>query len=258
MNNKNFSVERLSYYRKAVRASATITKRKNAIHYMTEVEISNIRTAIDNYYKKNGIKLSFTAYLVKCFSQLIENNPEVNCFVSGNRIIKLNDIVISVLVEKSSENEKIPEPSGIQMCQKKNCLEISNEIRDLQKKNEIEFKKNIWILNIIPGFLLKLFIQIADSSPKMALKYGKFAITSVGMFAPENTWVLPHGTATILLTVGSFVKKAVLVDQQYKEREFLCLTISYDHDIIDGAPAARLTKELTDIIRKGSLISDLK
>jgi hypothetical protein len=35
-------------------------------------------------------------------------------------------------------------------------------------------------------------------------------------------------------------------------REYLCLTLCLDHDVIDGAPAARSIKRLTDLIERGA------
>jgi pyruvate/2-oxoglutarate dehydrogenase complex dihydrolipoamide acyltransferase (E2) component len=41
------------------------------------------------------------------------------------------------------------------------------------------------------------------------------------------------------------------VDGRIEIREFLCLTLSFDHDIIDGAPAARFTSRLKALIESG-------
>jgi len=38
--------------------------------------------------------------------------------------------------------------------------------------------------------------------------------------------------------------------------ECLSLTISFDHDIVDGAPAARFAKDLVEFIEDGSLMVD--
>jgi pyruvate/2-oxoglutarate dehydrogenase complex dihydrolipoamide acyltransferase (E2) component len=34
-------------------------------------------------------------------------------------------------------------------------------------------------------------------------------------------------------------------------REYLSVTVTFDHDIVDGAPAARFTQRLTDLIERG-------
>jgi pyruvate/2-oxoglutarate dehydrogenase complex dihydrolipoamide acyltransferase (E2) component len=39
-------------------------------------------------------------------------------------------------------------------------------------------------------------------------------------------------------------------------REYLCLTLSLNHDIINGAPAARFVKRLTDLIESGAGLHD--
>lgn len=91
----------------------------------------------------------------------------------------------------------------------------------------------------------------------MAKRYGKIAVTAVGMFANEPAWFLPHGTATVLLTVGSITKKNIFSKGKNEKREFLCLTVSFDHNIVDGAPAARFVNQLIETIKSGKLIMDL-
>ena len=88
----------------------------------------------------------------------------------------------------------------------------------------------------------------------MAKKYGKLAVTAVGMFSKEAVWFIPHGSATVLITVGSISRKVVEIDGQFVSREHLCLTVSFDHNIVDGAPASRFLNQLMKTIKSGSLI----
>jgi pyruvate/2-oxoglutarate dehydrogenase complex dihydrolipoamide acyltransferase (E2) component len=88
----------------------------------------------------------------------------------------------------------------------------------------------------------------------MAKKYGKIAVTAVGMYSKEPIWFIPHGTATVLITVGSIEKKVIELDNQFISREHLCLTVSFDHDIVDGAPASRFMNQLIETIKSGQLI----
>jgi len=41
------------------------------------------------------------------------------------------------------------------------------------------------------------------------------------------------------------------VDGRIEIREYLCMTLSFDHDIIDGAPVARFTQRRKEIIESG-------
>jgi hypothetical protein len=53
------------------------------------------------------------------------------------------------------------------------------------------------------------------------------------------------------LTVGGIGRRPVLVDGRLEEHEYVCLTLSFDHDLIDGAPATRFAAELSRLIECG-------
>ncbi len=44
------------------------------------------------------------------------------------------------------------------------------------------------------------------------------------------------------------------IDNQFMSKEHLCLTVSFDHNIVDGAPAVRFMNQLIEIIKHGKLI----
>jgi len=246
----------LSFNRRAVIASATVTKEKNAIHGFTEVDITVPRQLIKSHFERTGEKLSLTAYIVTCLAQVIKKYPELNSFIKGRRHILLDDVTISVLIEREISGEKVPEPFGIKGAQEKTYHQIHNEIREakkLQSDRLGSLSGQTWI-RLIPGFLLRTFIRMADRNIYMAKRYGKIAVTAIGMFSKEPVWFIPHGTATVLITVGSISKKVVEIDGQFESREHLCLTASFDHNIIDGAPASRFMNEFIETIKSGKII----
>jgi len=236
-----------------VRASATVTKQKNIIHFFTEVDVSLPLIIIEKYKQKYREKLSFTGYLTKSLSNVILNYPSFNSFISGNRHVLLDEIIISVLVERKIGKDNIPEPMVLRDVAGKTIYEINTEIRKAQKvakeKEEFGNLTNTRVFRFIPGFLLKTFVKLADKNIKMGIKYGKICITSVGMFSKNPIWVIPHGSATVLLSVGSIIEK--------NKNKYLCLTVSFDHDIIDGAPAARFMNDLIEEIKSGKCIKDI-
>lgn len=249
----------LSFGRQMVAVSASVTKEKNAIHSITEVDISEPRKLIKQHLERTGTKLSFTSYIVCCLAKAITLYPEFNSFIKGNQLVILDDLTISVLIEREINGEKVPEPIGINKAQQKTLIDIQKEIRKAQelKSNQIGSLSNYSWIRFIPKFLLKLFIRIAEKNINLAKKYGKVCVTAVGMFSNETVWFVPHGSATILLTVGSINQKIIKIENEFVEREHLCLTVSFDHDIIDGAPAARFMNDLIKIIKSGDLIREL-
>ncbi len=221
---KGYRSAPLSFTRKMVIASANANK-KNAIHCITEIDISRPRQLIKNIYEKSGEKLSFTGVIVKSFAEAIKLHPELNSFIKRRRLIVLDDINISVLIEREIDGQKVPEPLGIQKIQEKSLKQVHNEIRKAQNNTRNEFGNvsNASWIRFIPGFLLRLFVKIADKNIKLAKRYGKIAVTAVGMFSKEATWFIPHGTATVLLTIGSMNKKMSKQKKVMKKKNFYVL-----------------------------------
>ena len=51
--------------------------------------------------------------------------------------------------------------------------------------------------------------------------------------------------------MGGIALKPAVVGDQILPREILHLTIGFDHDVVDGAPAARFVRRLTELIESG-------
>lgn len=250
---RGYTSEPLSFSRKMVAASAAVTAGKSTIHCIAQVDVTEPRNRIKEHFQKTGEKLSFTAYLVYCLAQVVRQHPRLNTFKRGNRLIMLEDLTISVLIEREFTGEKVPEPVGISAAQELTYREISDRIREAKAHSAPSvggLSGMAWI-RYIPGFLLKTFIRIADRNIRLARKYGKVAVTAVGMFSHEPVWFIPHGSGTLLVTVGSIEKRMVFTEKSHEEREFLCLTCSFDHDIVDGAPAARFMNQFLETIKSG-------
>ena len=64
------------------------------------------------------------------------------------------------------------------------------------------------------------------------------AVAAIGMYSTEAVWFIPLDSVTVLITVGSMSQKVVEIDGHFVSREHLCLTGSFDHNIVDGAPVS--------------------
>jgi pyruvate/2-oxoglutarate dehydrogenase complex dihydrolipoamide acyltransferase (E2) component len=257
-NRKGYTSIPLSFNRKMVIASVKANT-QSAIHCVTEIDVTDVRHRIRAIHERGGPKYSFTAYLVKCLASVLEDFPDLNSFIKGRRLVKLEDITIGVLVERTLGEEKVPEPLAIRAVQQKSLDEIHGEIREAQGKegNALGNLSGATWIRWIPSFLLNLFVRMADRNKYMAKKYGKVAVTAVGMFTKSATWFIPHGTATVLLTVGAISRKPVWMEDRFVPREMLHLTASFDHRIVDGAPAARFMKQYSEQVESGKLFGEL-
>jgi pyruvate/2-oxoglutarate dehydrogenase complex dihydrolipoamide acyltransferase (E2) component len=78
------------------------------------------------------------------------------------------------------------------------------------------------------------------------------------MFAKGAGWGIPIPAPVLMVTVGGIGEKSGVVDGQIALREYLSLTISFDHELVDGAPAARFTRRLQELIESGYGLDDLR
>lgn len=256
-----FQAVPFSFNRQMVAASLDVNRQQNNIHAFIEVDISEPRRIIKEHRQQTGEGLSLTAYVVTCLAQAITEHPHLNAFRKGRHLIVLDDVTISVLVERELDGEMMPEHLGLQAAQRKTHQQIQDEIRAAQADSEDRLGglSSVTWVRFIPSFLLRTFVRIASKNINMMKRFGAVGVTAVGMFANKNQalWFLPLvGGATVGVTVGGIVERPCLVKGKIEAREHLCLTVSFNHDIVDGAPAARFIKRFSELIQDGLLLEN--
>jgi pyruvate/2-oxoglutarate dehydrogenase complex dihydrolipoamide acyltransferase (E2) component len=240
-----------------VAAAVRVSHEYGTIHAITEVDITIPRRILSSLSKQIGEKLSFTAFIVASLVRTLKDYPEFNSFRKGRKLILLDDVTVSVLVERAIGDEVLPEPLVIQAAQSKTYRQVHDEIRMAQQKSGDEFgtlSGMMWI-RYIPEFLLRIFVRLAARNIYMAKRYGKVGVTAVGMFGKGGVWFVPVSSGTVVATVGGIVEKPIRRGRRVVVRELLCLTLSFNHEIVDGAPAARFVKALAEHIERGEVLS---
>lgn len=258
-NPVNYRVEKFSTIRRIIAATTSVGRQQNNIQALLEVDITDALNIIQDHRDKTGEKLSLTAYVATCLAKTTEEYPQFNAFRKGNKLILLEDVTVSVLVEREIDGALFPESLGIQTAQKKSYRQINDEIRAAQKtgRDSMGGLSDARWVRFIPGFLFRSFVRLASRSTRMMARYGAIGITAVGMFAKKNQplWLIPLvGGATVAVAVGSIVQRPALREGGLENREYLCLTATFNHDIIDGAPAARFMKRFSQLLISAELM----
>lgn len=257
-----YQVKPYTKHRRNIEIITTEGWRKRSTHTLLEIDVTNARKIIHNHKEKTGEKISFTAWVIKCIAQTISEHKEFNAYKHGKRkIIIFDDVDIALPVEKISVNDARPRVYIIRKANEKNIQDISNEIRKVQKENA---SKNTQILgqkitNLerfalkAPAFVQKFLLWVARKNAILKKKYmGTTGVTAIGMKGFFPGWVVPlGGTASTLFVVGGITKKPGVINDKIVVREYLHLTITTDHDIIDGGPLARFVERLNALLEKG-------
>jgi pyruvate/2-oxoglutarate dehydrogenase complex dihydrolipoamide acyltransferase (E2) component len=105
----------------------------------------------------------------------------------------------------------------------------------------------------LPGFVHRLVWRLPQYSPRRWKDLaGTVAVTSVGMFGEGGGWAVSPTNYTLQLTVGGISEKPRLIEGELTTREFLSLTVTFDHDVVDGAPAARFVGRLGELVESAA------
>lgn len=257
-----YRMESFSANRRIVAETTTVGREQNNIQALLEVDITEARRLIRKHRQETGEKLSLTGYVVTCLARTVAEFPQFNAFRKGRHLVILDDVTISVLVEREIDGEIFPESLGIQAAQNKSYRQINDEIRAAQdhEPDGIGGLSDTKWVRFIPRFLFRMFVRLASRNVRMMARFGAVGVTAVGMFGLKNQalWMIPLvGGATVAVAVGGIVERPVLNEEQLENREFICLTTTFNHDIVDGAPAARFLKRFSQYLTNTDLLRGL-
>ena len=252
-------------YTKHRRNIEVITKegwRKRSTHTVLEIDVTNARKMLHKNKEKTGEKVSFTAWVIKCVAQALSEHKQLNSYKHGKRkIIVFDDVDIALPVEKIVENEARPRVYIIRKANEKSIKDISNEIRAAQKEAASEdtqiLGQKVTRLEkfalCAPVFIQKFLLWVTRKNAILKKKHmGTTGITAIGMKGFFPGWVVPlGGTASTLFVVGGITKKPGIINDKISICEYLHLTITTDHDIVDGGPLARFVDRLNTLMQKG-------
>ncbi len=82
------------------------------------------------------------------------------------------------------------------------------------------------------------------------LRDGTFTITNLGMFEVDGFTPIINLPQAAILGVGRITRKAVVTDDAIVARPVMTLSLSFDHRVVDGAPAARFLQRLKQLIER--------
>ena len=233
---------------------------KHWVYGLTEVDVTLVRQFIAEHKARTGEALSFTGYLAFCLARAVDENKSVQAYLKGRKqLVMFDDVDVGLPVEREMGGKRAPAGHVIRRANHKTYLEIHQEIRAVQTQPAPRSKGlPPWFrfFLLLPWPLPKLFGALLRAAnrrdPTITVAMGgTVGVTAVGMFGHSSGWGLTPTAHTLTLIVGGIARKPGVVDDRIEPREILSLTVAFDHDVIDGAPAARFVRRLTELIESG-------
>ncbi len=241
---------------------------KHYVKGLFEVDVTYGRKIIDNYEKETAIKFSFTAWLLKCIGKAASEFKEVHSMMKGKRkIISFDDVDISVPVERVAKGMKVVMSVVIRKTNIKSVKEIHEEIRAAQSEEvdgatvlgEDSIKRWVKLYTSLPKSIRRFLIKKLLKNPLRAKKImGTIIVTAVGMFGKFYGWPIPTTSHPLAFAVGGIAKKPGVINDKIEIREYLTITVLFNHDVLDGAPATRFINKLNELIESGYGLKELE
>jgi chloramphenicol O-acetyltransferase len=234
---------------------------------LLEVDVTVPRTIIAAHKARTGEALSFTGFLIYCLAQAVAENPAVQAYLKGrNQLVVFDDVNVGVMVEHTEGNKTRLMGRVIEGAQRKTYQEIHQEIRRAQTE-PVPRGRGMprWFLRamLLPWPLSKvvraLMAWATRRDPTLRVSAaGTVAVTAVGMFGKgHNGWGITTTPHSLSLVVGSMAWKPAVVEGRIEPREILNLTVLFDHDVVDGAPATRFVRRLMELIESGAGLEEM-
>lgn len=245
--------------RSIVRTIARVARHKYIIRGLVEIDVTRARQLIREHKARTGESLSFTAFLAACVGHAVDMNKEVQAYRNWrNQLVLFDDVDINIQVERDMQGQKFSLPYIVRGANRKTVRAIHEEIRAAQARpmSGREVKASTWV-TLLPSFVQQMFFWVASKSPHLLTQnIGTVELNAIGMFGSRGGWGIHIPFHTLSIVVGGIARKPGVVDERIEIREYLDMTINFDHDVIDGAPAARFTRQLIGLIESGYGLND--
>ena len=86
---------------------------------------------------------------------------------------------------------------------------------------------------------------------------GTFTITNLGAYRVDGFTPIVNPPESAILGVGRIAEKPVVVDHRVEVRELCTLSLSFDHRVVDGVPAAAFLRRLAELLERPYALLEL-
>ena len=184
---------------------------------MTEA-VALRRRRLAAWEREFGVRVSLNDFLTFAVSRSLREFPDLNARLEGQEIKVLEDIHLGVAVA-TPEGLIVP---VIRHADQRSLWEIAQQSAHLAERAHAR----------------KLTLDEVSA--------GTFTITNLGTYGIEIFTPIVNYPQCAILGVGRVAERPVVMPGRIEARPMMYLSLSFDHRIIDGAPAAMFLQKLKE------------
>lgn len=235
---RGYRVDPLPAGRLQVIQLLTAVAGRHTVHGLIEADVTGTMARL----RTRSQPATVTALVVAAVAAAVREHPDVNSRRVGRKLLVFDDVDLIVTVERTSRSgAAAPVPIVVRRADTKTEEVIAAELRT--GKTETQVGRASALMTRLPFRVVRTGVSVAGTIPRWAAMFGPpVGVSSLGMFG--SGWAIPISPLTVMITVGGVINRPALVDGQFVERNVLPVTLSFDHTVVDGAPAARFASTL--------------
>jgi len=197
----------------------------------TEVDVTEMvrfRDLVREEYKRDdSVKISYNDIIVMATARALMRHRTMNSTLVGEEILVHDTVHLGIAVALS-EGLIVPK---LRNAEKKTLLQIAKEVRELAQKAR-------------EGALV--VEEVTD---------GTFTISNVSMLGMDGFTPVLNPPETGILGVGRVIEKPAVFEGEITIRHMMTLSLTFDHRVVDGAPAMTFLKTLARYLEQPMLLS---
>jgi pyruvate dehydrogenase E2 component (dihydrolipoamide acetyltransferase) len=204
--------------------------------------------------------------MAKAVAIMLSEMPDANAILRMNRIYLRDQIGVffQVAMEDPETGEVDLSGATIFDAHKKSLLEIVAEfeakVGTVRRREDKNLEGSRSLFKRVPFFLLnRLLDWISFFSYTLNLDlrwagipqdpFGSVMVTNIGSLGLEEAYVplVPYSHVPLLIALGAVREEPVVEDGQIKVAKVLRAFATFDHRVLDGMHAAKMSKTITRI-----------
>ena len=210
-----------------------VNSRDTSVHVtsMIEVDMSRIHNFInenkDEYKRREGIKLTYMAFIAQACVKALKAYSLVNSTLDGDTILQKNFVNLGIAVAIEPTGLIVP---NIKNADQLNLIGLAKAINDLAQRSRNK--------KLTPD----------------DISGGTFTVTNYGVFGTVFGTPIINQPEVAILGVGAVIKRPVVVEVDGTDsiavKPVMALTLAHDHRLIDGMLGGLFLKHLKDSLEQ--------
>lgn len=211
--------------------------------------------------QQEGRRLTLTAFMVSCIGHALAANPQLNCVRSGRSVFRFADVDVNLSIEVDTPGGRFPHQLTVRRAQDKDAEAVYAEIEQARRRyasgaavseEDRRLERAVRLLSGVPRPVRVGALRVASRSAKrVKIWSGTTFATSLAKFGASGGFVVPFasGPVAVSFALGGLSREAVCVEGRHEHRDSLAVTVIVNHDLVDGAPAARFVRDLQHLVQ---------